>query len=108
MKSAAPDQLIHAIRKVYQGGLYISPSLAERLALSVGKQEGRLPHECLSDREYQVLCLIASGKTLREISRELALSEKTVSTYRARILEKMNMRTNAELTHYALQLDLVD
>jgi len=108
MKSAAPDQLVGAIRKVYRGGKYVSPALAEKMAFGLQTGASGLPHEVLSDREYQVLCMIASGKTVKEIAAELALSEKTVSTYRARILEKMNMKTNSELTHYAIKLDLVD
>jgi two-component system, NarL family, invasion response regulator UvrY len=108
MKSAAPDQLVGAIRKVYRGGKYVSPSLAEKMAFGLQTGASGLPHEVLSDREYQVLCMIASGKTVKEIAAELALSEKTVSTYRARILEKMNMKSNSELTHYAIKLDLVD
>jgi len=108
MKSTAPDQLVGAIRKVYRGGRYVSPSLAEKMAFGLQTGATELPHEALSDREYQVLCMIASGKTVKEIAAELALSEKTVSTYRARILEKMNMKSNAELTHYAIKLDLVD
>lgn len=108
MKSAAPDQLIGAIRKVQRGGRYVSPSLAEKIAFDLQTGASGLPHETLSDREYQVLCMIASGKTVKQIAAELALSEKTVSTYRARILEKMNMKSNSELTHYAIKLDLVE
>jgi len=108
MKSAAPDQLIGAIRKVYRKGRYVSPSLAEKMAFGLQTGASGLPHEALSDREYQVLCMIASGKAVKEIAAELALSEKTVSTYRARILEKMNMKSNSELTHYAIKLNLVD
>ena len=108
MKSAAPDQLIGAIRKVHRRGRYVSPALAEKIAFGLQTGASGLPHETLSDREYQVLCMIASGKTVKQIAAELALSEKTVSTYRARILEKMNMQSNSELTHYAIKLDLVD
>lgn len=108
MKSAAPDQLLGAIRKVHHGGRYVSPALAEKLALGLQTGSAGLPHEGLSDREYQVLCLIASGKTVKEIAAALAISEKTVSTYRTRILEKMNMKSNAELTHYAIKHALVD
>jgi len=108
MKSAAPDQLVGAIRKVYRGGRYVSPSLAEKMAFGLQTGASGLPHETLSDREYQVLCMIASGKTVKEIGEELALSEKTISTYRARVLEKMNMKSNSEMTHYAIKLDLVD
>lgn len=108
MKSAAPDQLIGAIRKVHRRGRYVSPALAEKIAFDLQTGTSGLPHETLSDREYQVLCMIASGKTVKQIAAELALSEKTVSTYRARILEKMSMKSNSELTHYAIKLDLVD
>ena len=107
-KSSAPDELINAIHKVCRGGKYISPAIAERLAFQLGSDFGKLPHEALSDREYQVLCLLASGKTVSEIAAELALSVKTVSTYRTRILEKMNLKNNAELIHYAFQNKLVD
>jgi len=93
-KESAPDELVVAIRKVSLGGKYISSSLAEKLAfeLEVGREQA--PHETLSDREYQVMCMIASGKTVTEIAQELYLSEKTISTYRTRILEKMNMKNN--------------
>jgi DNA-binding NarL/FixJ family response regulator len=107
-KESAPDDLIAAIRKVHRGGKYISPSLAEKIAFALDSDTDKLPHEILSDREYQVLCMLASGKTVSEIADHLALSVKTVSTYRSRILEKMQMKTNAELTHYAIQNTLVD
>jgi two-component system invasion response regulator UvrY len=107
-KVSAPDELINAIRKVCRGGKYISPSIAEKLAFQLEANFEEMPHEALSDREYQVLCLLASGKTVTDIADELALSVKTVSTYRARILEKMNMKNNAELIHYAVQNKLVD
>jgi len=96
----APDELIAAIRKVLRGGKYVSSSLAERLAFDLERGVEKLPHEFLSDREYQVMCLIASGKTVSEIADELWLSVKTISTYRSRILEKMNLRNNAELVRY--------
>jgi len=107
-KESAPSELIQAIRKVHRGGKYITPSLAEKIAFALGGETDKLPHETLSDREFQVLGLIASGKTVTEIAEELALSVKTISTYRTRILEKMQMKTNAELTHYAIQNRLVD
>jgi len=107
-KASAPDRLIGAIRKVYSGGKYVSSSLAERLADELRGDITKLPHETLSDREFQVMCFIASGKTVTEIADQLALSVKTVSTYRSRILEKMRMKTNAELTHYAIENKLVD
>jgi len=107
-KESAPAELIQAIRKVHRGGKYITPTLAEKIAFALGGETDKLPHETLSDREFQVLSLIASGKTVTEIAEELALSVKTISTYRSRILEKMQMKTNAELTHYAIQNRLVD
>jgi DNA-binding NarL/FixJ family response regulator len=107
-KESAPEQLVEAIRKVSQGGKYISPSLAERLAYELESDSDRPPHEKLSDREYQVLCMLASGKTVKEIAEELSLSVPSISTYRARVLEKMNMKNNAELAHYAIRSGLVD
>ena len=107
-KTSAPDELINAIRKVFRGGKYISPSIAEKLAFQLDANFEEMPHEALSDREYQVLCTLASGKTVTEIADELSLSAKTVSTYRSRILEKMDMKNNAELIHYAVQNKLVD
>ncbi|MGD0173364.1 MAG: response regulator transcription factor [Anaerolineales bacterium] len=106
-KESAPEELVQAIRKVLQGGEYISPSVADELVLHARHEDDQPLHKRLSDREYQVLCLIASGKEIKEISTELALSAKTVSTYRTRLLEKMNMKTNAELTHYAIENKLV-
>ena len=105
-KETAPEELVNAIRKVVQGGKYVSQALAEKLAFQLEVGADRPTHETLSDREYQVLCLIASGKTVSEIGDELALSVKTISTYRARVLEKMNMKSNAELTRYALENNL--
>lgn len=107
-KESAPDKLLAAIHKVARGGKYISPALAEQIAFALDTDFQRLPHESLSDREYQVLGLIASGKSVSQIGEELALSVKTISTYRSRILEKMGMKTNAELTHYAVANKLVD
>jgi DNA-binding NarL/FixJ family response regulator len=101
-KETAPEHLIEAVRKVTRGGRYISPALADLLAVHVVADPDTSPHESLSDREYQVLCLIASGKTVGQIADELCLSVKTISTYRARVLEKMGMKTNAQLTHYAI------
>ncbi|MFQ5841653.1 MAG: response regulator [Thermodesulfobacteriota bacterium] len=107
-KESAPDELVKAIRKVVAGGKYVSPYLAEQLAFDLGRDFGEPPHKALSDREYEVMCMIASGKTVTEICKELSLSIKTISTYRARILEKMRMRKNAELIHYAVKNGLVD
>ena len=106
-KESAPDELVAAIRKVSTGGKYVSSSLAERLASLLQKAE-QLPHDILSRREYQVMCLMASGKTVSEIAKELSLSVKTISTYRSRILQKMKMKNNAELTRYAINNDLTD
>ncbi|HKZ57082.1 MAG TPA: response regulator transcription factor [Thermodesulfovibrionales bacterium] len=107
-KESAPHELVKAIQQISKGKKYVSPSLAEKLALDLEITTGRPPHESLSDREYQVMCMIASGKTLKEIAEKLSLSIKTISTYRSRILEKMNMKSNAELTHHAIKNRLVD
>lgn len=107
-KESAPDELIAAIKKASIGRKYVSSSLAEKLALYLEIDDERPLHETLSDREYEVMCMIASGKTITEIARELFLSIKTISTYRSRILEKMGMKSNAELTHYALKHELVE
>jgi DNA-binding NarL/FixJ family response regulator len=106
-KETAPDELVKAIKMVASGHKYISPSLAEKLAANLAPAHERAAHQVLSDREYQVMCLLASGKTVGEIGRELHLSTKTISTYRARILQKMNLKTNAQLTFYAVQNALV-
>ncbi len=107
-KESAPDELIEAIRKVSRGRKYVSPSLAEKLAVSLELGDEKPPHEMLSDREYEVMSMIASGKTIKEIAEELSLSVKTISTYRTRILEKLNLKTNAAITHYAVQNRLVE
>ena len=107
-KESAPDELVGAIRKVSTGGKYVSASLAEKLASIVQKEGEELPHQTLSDRELHVMCLIASGKTVSEIAKELSLSVKTISTYRSRILQKMKMKNNAELTRYAINNSLID
>jgi len=101
-KASAPQELVQAIKKVAGGGQYVSSQVAERLALTMKASDGRPPHELLSDREYEVLRLIGSGKTVSEIAESLHLSVTTVSTYRARILNKMQLKNNAELTRYAL------
>ena len=106
-KESAPDELINAIKKVAAGGKYITTSLAEKLAGEIGPDPEKLLHEILSDREYQVMCMIASGKTVKEIAEALSLSVKTISTHRARILKKMRMDNNAQLTHYAIKHGLV-
>ncbi len=107
-KESAPNELVAAIRRVSSGRKYISSSLAERLASYLEPETERPIHETLSDREYQVLCMIALGKMLKEIADELFLSVKTISTYRTRILEKMEMENNTQLTRYAIQNRLVD
>jgi DNA-binding NarL/FixJ family response regulator len=106
-KESAPEELIRAIRKVHRGGKYVSPSLAEKLAFSLGPGGERPPHEDLTEREFEVLCLIASGKTVTQVAEALTLSVKTVSTYRARLLEKMSLHNNAELMSYALRHGLL-
>jgi DNA-binding NarL/FixJ family response regulator len=107
-KESAVEELVKAVRKVVQGRKYVSPALAEKLAFDLETDTGKPPHENLSDREYQVMCLIAIGKSVREIASELYLSISTVNTYRGRILEKMNMKTDADLIRYAVQNQLVD
>jgi two-component system invasion response regulator UvrY len=105
-KASTPEELVKAIKKVHGGGKYVSPSMGEALASRFTPDAEKNPHELLSDREYEVLCLIGSGKTVSEIADKMNLSVTTISTYRARLLEKMRMRTNAELTRYAIQHEL--
>jgi two-component system, NarL family, invasion response regulator UvrY len=107
-KESAGEELVGAIKKVVAGGRYISPSLAERMASYLDIDVQKAPHERLSDREFLILRMIASGKQVSQIARELNLSVKTISTYRARILEKMDMKNNAELTRYAVERGVVD
>lgn len=107
-KQSAPAELVNAIRQVAAGKKYISPALAQELASHVTEEKQGLPHEALSDREYQTLTMIASGKTVSDIAGELALSVKTISMYRSRLLLKMKLRHNAELTHYAIKNELVE
>jgi two-component system invasion response regulator UvrY len=107
-KDSPTSELVNAINKVVKGGRYVSPALAERLVIDLGRATDRPPHETLSDREFEVMRLIASGKTVSEIAALLSLSDRTISTYRARILEKMGMKTNAEITHYAIGNELVE
>jgi DNA-binding NarL/FixJ family response regulator len=107
-KDSVPDELKIAIKKIVSGGRYVSATLAEKLAVDL-RTGAHLPlHELLSDREFQVLRMLASGKTVKEMAEELSLSVKTVSTYRGRILEKTGMKTNADLIRYALEAQLVD
>jgi two-component system invasion response regulator UvrY len=106
-KESVPEELVKAIRRVVGGGKYVSPSLAEKLALSLDATSDRPLHDRLSDREFQVLRMMGAGKTVAQIAEELSLSVKTISTYRARILEKLNLKTSAEIIHYAIQNQLV-
>jgi DNA-binding NarL/FixJ family response regulator len=107
-KASAPEKLIEAVSQVIAGRKYVTPEIAQALIENLNAPEGGAPHEKLSDREFQTLKLIASGKRLSDIAEALALSPKTVSVYRARILEKMGMANNAELTHYAIKHGLVE
>ncbi len=107
-KTSAPELLVSALEKISQGKKFITPEIAEAMANSLTADVDEMPHESLSDREFQTLRLIASGKKLSDIAEILAISPKTVSVYRARLLEKMRLTNNAELTHYALKNKLVD
>jgi two-component system invasion response regulator UvrY len=107
-KEGAPQQLVSAIRKVASGGKYISPAVAEKLAWELERKRHPATHEDLSNREFEILRLIASGKTVSQIAQDLHLSVKTVSTYRMRLLMKLNMKSNAQLTHYAIKGGLVE
>jgi DNA-binding NarL/FixJ family response regulator len=106
-KEGAPEELVQALRKILDGGNYISAAVADELVQHSRAESDRPPHEQLSEREYQVLCLIASGKAIKEIAAALALSSATISTYRARILQKMQLKTNADLMRYAIEKGLV-
>lgn len=106
-KDNASEQLIAAIRRVSNGGKYISPGLAEQLALSLQHDLGEVPHEALSDREFQVMQRIASGETVSEIADVLCLSVKTISTYRTRVLRKLHLKNNAEIMQYAIREQLI-
>ena len=107
-KHSAPEELVNAIRKILNGRKYVSQSVAEKLIFDLGNETGQLPHETLSDRELQVMCMFALGKINKQVAQELSLSVKTVSTYRARILKKTKMKSNAELTHYSIKNGLVE
>src|SRR5450432_2626352 len=107
-KDRAPEELMQAVKKVLGGGKYVSPILAEKLATQLTTDTTRPLHESLSDREFQVLQMIASGRALKEIAAELSLSEKTIGTYHIRLLEKMGMHSDVELTRYAIEQRLVD
>ncbi|MBT5868218.1 MAG: response regulator transcription factor [Nitrospinaceae bacterium] len=106
-KASASDQLVVAIRKVAKGGKYVSSELAEKLATDINKDSEKIPHEKLTDREFQVFRMLAGGSKLKDIASELCLSINTVSTYRGRILEKMDLQSNADLIHYAIKSGLV-
>jgi len=106
-KECVAEELIAALRKVAAGGKYVSQALAEKLAFALDTRTDKLPHQLLSNREFEVMCMLASGKTLKEIADLLCLSEKTITTYRARILEKTQLRNNVELTRYVIQHKLL-
>jgi two-component system, NarL family, invasion response regulator UvrY len=106
-KESAPEELVQAILKVMAGRRYLSPSLVDQVAVRVGQPGEEQPHERLSDREFEVMRLIASGKRLKQIAELLGVSPKTVTSYRARVLEKMGMESNAELTQYAITNKLI-
>lgn len=107
-KQSATEELVQAIRKIVGGGKYVSAALAEELVTELDTESGKLPHERLSDREFQVMCLIAAGKKSREIAEELSVTLSTVNTYRMRILEKMQMQSNVELSRYAVEHGLIE
>jgi DNA-binding NarL/FixJ family response regulator len=107
-KRSASDELIEAIKKVSQGGTYVTAEIADKLMLDLKPDSNKPPHELLSDREFQIFCMIASGKTVGTIADELNLSVKTVSTHRVHILEKMKMKNNAELTNYAIKFQIIN
>lgn len=106
-KETMPNELIAAVKKIHSGGRYVSPSLAEKLVFNIYSEDEKPVHHRLSNREYQVICLIAAGKSVKQIAEELYLSIQTIRTYRTRILEKMEMSTDAELIHYSLQHGLI-
>ena len=107
-KESAVEELITAIRRIFTRGKYLSPAMAEQLAFENLSPSGQLPHTILSNREFEILCMIASNNSIRKISVDLSLCVSTVNTYRARILKKMDMKTDVELTHYAIEQKLVD
>ena len=107
-KDSIYEELALAIKKIAAGGKYISAVLAEKIAFGPSNDLDKLPHEGLSEREFQIMCMLAKGRSVKEIAGELFISDKTVSTYRMRLLEKMGMKNNAELTHYAINNDLIE
>jgi|SRR6185295_14091772 two-component system invasion response regulator UvrY len=106
-KESASEELVNALKKVLAGGRYVSTGLAERLAITLEDNLDKLPHETLSDREYQIMCMLASGKTTTEIARELLLSPTTISTYRARVFRKLHLKKRSQLVQYALHHRLI-
>jgi DNA-binding NarL/FixJ family response regulator len=107
-KEMAPEEIVSAVRTIYSGRKYITPALADMIAQELQNPSEKVPHELLSDREFEVLCMLAIGKPVVEIASTLSLSESTVSTYRMRILQKMNMKTNSDLIHYGIEHGLVE
>lgn len=107
-KGSPPEEIIAAVRKLASGGKYASSTLTETLVRRIDEPEDKMPHETLSDREFQVLCMVASGMTVSEIAHKLSLSVNTISTYRSRILDKMSMQNNAQLTRYAVDNQLAE
>ncbi len=107
-KGSPPEEIIAAVRKLAAGGKYASSTLTETLVRRIDEPEDKMPHETLSDREFQVLCMVASGMTVSEIAHKLSLSVNTISTYRSRILDKMSMQNNAQLTRYAVDNQLAE
>lgn len=107
-KESAPELLVSAIRRIINGGKYISPELAEKLAESISEGKKEFPHKSLSDREYEIFIMISKGVKVSEIANRLFLSVHTVNTYRSRILDKMNVKSNVEMTHYAMENKIID
>lgn len=107
-KYSVTEELAVAIKKIAGGGRYITPVLAEKIIFDEKNGISKLPHEKLSQREFQIMCMLAKGRSVKEIARELFLSDKTISTYRTRVLEKTGLKNNAELTHYAIKNDLIE
>ncbi|MBI3123187.1 MAG: response regulator transcription factor [Ignavibacteriales bacterium] len=107
-KYSVAEELAVAIKKIAGGGRYITPVLAEKIIFDKKNGISKLPHEKLSQREFQIMCMLAKGRSVKEIARELFLSDKTISTYRTRVLEKTGLKNNAELTHYAIKNDLIE
>lgn len=106
-KEMAPEMIVEAVRKVHSGGKYVTPAIAEKLADEINELTVHTPHERLSDREFDVMCMIGAGTTLIGIAEKLAISDRTVSTYRTRILKKMNLKNNAAIIHYVMDNGLI-